>query len=91
MLDNLDRDIDQEIAAPEQRVSDATIVLARQPLRDELHAVLGGLVVSALLRRDDRDPLRCDADMPQDEWQDTLADAAKPDEENSPWKSTCTV
>jgi hypothetical protein len=24
--------------------------------------------------------------MPQDEWQDTLTDAAKPDEENSPWE-----
>jgi hypothetical protein len=42
--------------------------------------------VTAILRGHDAHTFRWDADVPQDEWQDTLADAAKTDEKNSPWE-----
>ncbi len=91
MLDDLDRHVDQEVAAAEQRIQHAAVVLARQALLDELDAVLRSLLAARVLRRDDGDALGRDADVPQDERQHALADAAETDEQDAPGKSTCTL
>ena len=49
---------------------------------DETHTVLGGDLLAHLVRRHDRDLVGLDADVAQDERQDTLADAAEADFNN---------
>ncbi len=83
---HLDRDVDQEIPASQQRIEHAAKVLACEPLLDELDAVLGGLLVSLVLRGHDGEALGRNADVPQDQRQYTLADAAKTHQQDPSWK-----
>src|SRR6185437_7352838 len=60
---DLDRNVDQEVAAPEQRIEDPAVVLASEPLLDEADAVAGSLGVAAILRCDDGDAIGRYADV----------------------------
>src|SRR5438874_11187557 len=82
----LGRGVDEEIPAPQQRIEHAAVVLAREPLLDELDAVPGGLLVPLVLRGHDREALGRNADVPQDQRQHALADAAKTHEQDPSWK-----
>src|ERR1700730_7583395 len=83
---NLDRHVQQEIAAAQQRSQNAAVVFPRQGFLDELDAVFLGLFATSVSRCDDRDALRCNADMSQEEGQHALPDAAKTDDQNPPWE-----
>src|SRR5262249_145065 len=76
----------QEVTAPQQRCQDPAEVLACKGLLDELDAVFLGFLPAPVGCRDDGDALRCNADMPQEQWQDTLPDTAKTDDEEPPWE-----
>src|SRR5207302_10181484 len=67
-------------------IEHAAVVLAREPLLDELDAVPGGLLVPLVLRGHDREALGRNADVPQDQRQHALADAAKTHEQDPSWK-----
>src|SRR5262249_49956756 len=83
---DLDRHIQNEVSTPHQRRQNPPKVLSRQRLLVELDAVLLGFLPTSVGRCDDRDALGCNADMPQEERQDTLPDTAKANDENPPWE-----
>src|SRR5262249_15724727 len=68
---------------PDQGVQDAAIVLARQPLLDELDAEFLSFLAPAVVCRDDSDALRRDTDVPQHERERALPDAAEADEHDA--------
>ena len=76
------RDIQQQVAAPEQRIEHAAETLAGERLLDELDPVAGRLLASDIIGSDDCHTLGTDADMPQDQRQHTLANAAEADKDN---------
>ena len=80
------RQIQQEVAATDQRIEDALVVVARDRLLDEAHAELGSLSAAGVLGRHDRDAFGRNADVPQDQRQDSLADAAEPDDQEPAWE-----
>ena len=83
---NVDRQVQQEIAAADQRVEHLAEVVARERVDDELDAVLRRLALACLLRGDDGDALGLDADVTQHERQHALADAAETDEDQTAGK-----
>src|SRR5882724_11923034 len=58
------------------------MVLPCQGFLDELDAVLLGLFAASVSRCHDRDAIRCNADMPQEEGQHALPNTAKTDDQN---------
>jgi hypothetical protein len=77
---HVDRQVEQEIAAPDQRVEHALVILPRQRLLDEAHAVFRRFLRARVVCGDDRDAVGRDTDVTQDERQDSLPDAAEADE-----------
>ena len=80
------RHVEHEVAAADVRIELAAIVVARQRHLHDLDAVLLGLLLAAIVGRDDGDALFRDADVAQDERQRALADAAEADEDDASWK-----
>ena len=64
---------------PMQPIEHAPEILAHQRLDDETHAQRLRLGLARFFGRDDHDALGADADMPQDQRQHALADAAEAD------------
>src|ERR1700676_2606873 len=60
---NLYRHVQQKISAAQQRSQNAAMVLSREGFLDELDAVLLGLFAAPVSRCNDRDAIRCNADM----------------------------
>ena len=79
---DLHGNVDQEIAAPEQRIEHAAEVLARQTLLDQPDAVGARLLAALVLRGDDGEALGRNTDVTQHQRQDALADAAETDEQD---------
>ena len=78
---DIDRKIQHEIAATDQRVEHVPEIFPRQRVIDEPDAEFLSLLASGIIRRDDGDPVGRQApDMAHDQRQDTLANAAKADE-----------
>ena len=80
---NVDRQVQQEIAAADQRIEHLAVVVARERVDDELDAVLRRLALARFVRRDDGDALGLDADVTQHERQHALADTAETDEDQA--------
>ncbi len=80
---DLDGHIDEKVAAPEQRVEHPAEILARERLPDDLDAQILGLLKAALMGRQDRDALGGDADVPQEQRQHALTDAAEADDQDA--------
>ncbi len=80
---DLDRDVHQKIPAPEQRIQDAAEVLTGEGLLDDLDSQILGFLKAALVSRHDGDAVRSDTDVPEDERQDALANAAETDDQDA--------
>ena len=80
---DVDRQVQQEVAAADQRIEHLAVIVARERVDDELDAVLRGLALARLFRGDDGDALGLDADVTQHERQHALADAAETDEDQA--------
>src|SRR4030095_5690995 len=75
---HVDRQVQHEIAAPDERLEHVPEVLARQRVIEELDPVLRRFFATRIVRRDDRDSIRSQsADVTQDERQDALPDAGE--------------
>ncbi len=83
---DFDGDVHEEVTASQQWVQHATEILACQRFLDDFHAKFLGLLETALMRRHDRDAIRSDANVAQQQWQDALPDAAEAYEQNAPGK-----
>ncbi len=81
---HLDRHVDEKVSPPQQGVQDAAEILAGQRLLDELDAQLLCLLHAALVRGHDRDAVWRNANVPEDQGQDSLADAAESDQQDAP-------
>ena len=80
---DVDRNIEEEVTAAEQRLEDAAVVLAHQRFTDEFHAEFLRFLRARVLRGHDSDAFGLDADVAQDQRQDTLPDAAKTDNQDT--------
>src|SRR5215467_2832651 len=76
----VDRDIEQKIAVTEMRLQYRAIVALCKRRLQETDAVLGCDIVSARLGGDDRDLIGRNLEMPEQQRQDALPDAAKADD-----------
>ena len=80
---DVDRQVEQEVAAADQRVEHVAEVLARQRVLDEADAVFRRDLGAGIVGGDDRDLVGLDADVPQDQRQHALADAAEADDDQA--------
>ena len=87
---HVDRKVQQEVAATDQRLEHLLVVVARERADDELDAVFRGLALARLVRGDDGDALGLDADVAQHKRQHALADTAEADEDQAAGKLTWT-
>jgi hypothetical protein len=83
---DVDRNVEHEVAATDQRIERAAEILARQALLDELDAKARRFLVADVVGADDADALGAQAQMPQDQRQHPLADAAESDQDDAPGK-----
>ena len=86
MLETSTETLIRKSPRPSSGLSIAAEVLASQALLDEADAVAGGLGTALVLGGHDGDALGSDADVPQDQRQHALADAAEADDENAAGK-----
>src|SRR6516225_3670618 len=80
----VDRNIEEKIAVTEMRLQYRAIVGLCERSFQETDSVLGCDIVSARLGGDDRDLIGRNLEMPEQQWQDALPDAAKADDHETP-------
>src|SRR4051812_19498804 len=72
---DVDRKVEDEIIHADKRLEHLAVVLLGERRLVEGDTVLGGFLAAASVRGHDRDPVGRDAQMAQDQWQDSLTDA----------------
>ncbi len=75
------RQVQQEVARGQQRRQFGAVVLPRQWLHTVRHAVFGGHRRATIIAGEDGDPLLRHVDVPEDQRQNALADAAEAEHE----------
>ena len=83
---DIHRKVHEEIAAAHEAIEHAPEILAYQRLLDEPHAQRLRLGLAPVFGGDDHDALGADVDMPQDQRQHALSDAAEADHDEATGK-----
>src|SRR5579862_5261898 len=84
---NVDRDVEQEVAATDPAVENGAVIVPRQRRFDEAHAVLRSDFLAAQFGGDDDDLLRPHVDVAQQQRQNALPDAAEADDRQTSGKA----